>query len=128
MIIAIDFDGTIVEHDYPRIGKPVPLAIETMISLQQSGNQLILYTMRSGKELQDAVDYCKERGVEFWAVNKNPSQWKWTKSPKVYAQVYIDDAALGCPLLGQKFEVRPHVDWAEVRKYFRMGDEFWNQK
>lgn len=120
MIIAVDFDGTIVEHDYPRIGKPIPMAIETMIGLQQSGNKLILWTMRSGDELQAAVNYCKDNGIEFWGVNENPDQYKWTTSPKVYANYYIDDAALGCPLLGKKFEVRPYVDWREVRKYFRM--------
>ncbi len=126
VIIAIDFDGTIVTHKYPEIGAPVAYAIETMISLQQSGHQLILYTMRSDDKLQEAVDYCKSCGVEFWGVNENPDQRHWTRSPKVYAQVYIDDAALGCPLLGEKFKNRPYVDWREVRKYFRMGEEFWN--
>ena len=80
MIIAIDFDGTIVEHRYPEIGEPVPYAIETMIKLRDFGHKLILYTMRSDIELQQAVDYCKENGVEFWGVNENPEQAHWKES------------------------------------------------
>jgi hypothetical protein len=114
--ICIDFDGTIVEHDYPRIGKPVPLAIETMKGLQEQGALLILFTMRSGKYLQEAVDYLKDNGIELYGVNTNPSQSTWTQSPKAYGQIYIDDAALGCPTLVVDGG-RPMVDWIMVRQY-----------
>ncbi len=122
LVIAVDFDGTIVEHKYPDIGKPVPGAIEWMKSFQAAGAKLILWTMRShGREdgsnpLQEAIDYCANNGVEFWGVNSNPDQHTWTQSPKAYANVYIDDAALGCPLamtLGPK-DAKPSVDWSIV--------------
>ena len=112
--VAIDFDGTIVTHEYPRIGKPVPYALETIKSLQENGVKLILWTMRSGEELQAAVDYCAKNGVVFYGVNQNPDQHTWTKSPKAYAPVYIDDAALGCPLIEDEYSNRPYVDWFKV--------------
>jgi hydroxymethylpyrimidine pyrophosphatase-like HAD family hydrolase len=70
MIIAVDFDGTIVEHAYPAIGKPIPFAIETLIRLQQEGHRLILWSVREGRLLQEALDYCAERGLRFFATNK----------------------------------------------------------
>jgi len=108
MIIAVDFDGTLVRHDFPRIGAEAPNAFKVLRKLQEGGHKLILLTMRSEKYLQDAVDFCAERGVRFWAVNNNPEQGSWTSSPKVYAQLYIDDMALGVPLSDGV------VDWAEV--------------
>ena len=69
MIYAIDFDGTIVTHTFPRMGEAVPGAFETMRDLQEEGHQLILYTMRSGGYLEDAVEFCREKGIEFWGVN-----------------------------------------------------------
>ena len=70
MKIAVDFDGTIVTHAYPQIGKPIPFAIETLKKLQREDMcQIILYTCREGQLLDDAVNYCKERGLEFYAVN-----------------------------------------------------------
>jgi len=135
MIIAIDFDGTIVDHMFPDIGQAVPHAIRVMKKLQVAGNKLILWTMRSDKDtpnhgegeilttdgedfLTQAVEYCEARGITFWEVNKNPEQHTWTHSPKVYAQLYIDDAALGCPLkTNPRMGGRPYVDWLEVEKY-----------
>ena len=114
MYIAIDFDGTCVTHDYPRIGKDIG-AIEVLKRLIKSGHKLILNTMRSGKELQDAIDWFKENGIELYGANKNPSQKSWTNSPKVYAHMYIDDAALGCPLkMDLNLSNRPFVDWDVV--------------
>ena len=69
MIIAVDFDGTIVEHKYPEIGRELPFAIETLKKLQQERHRLILWSVREGKLLQEAVDFCRERGLEFYAVN-----------------------------------------------------------
>ena len=97
MYIAIDFDGTCVTHDYPRIGKEIG-ATEVLKRLVEAGHKLILNTMRSDKELQDAVNWFKKNGIELYGVNENPTQKRWTNSPKVYAHMYIDDAALRCLL------------------------------
>jgi len=71
MIIAVDFDGTIVKHKYPSIGKEIPFAIKTLKLLQEKGHQIILWTYRSGKELDDAIQFCKKKGLTFHAVNSN---------------------------------------------------------
>jgi hydroxymethylpyrimidine pyrophosphatase-like HAD family hydrolase len=98
MTIAIDFDGTIVEHEYPKIGKPLPFAFETLIALQKAGHLLILWTYRAGKELTEAVDFCKKKGVEFYAVNKNYPEEIFKEneiSRKILADLYIDDRNFG---------------------------------
>ena len=116
IIIAVDFDGTIVTHDYPRIGRPVPGAIETLKEFIARGDKLILWTMRSGEELDDAIRYCENNGVTFWGINENPEQKQWTKSPKAYAHVYIDDAALNATLIYPAHSnERPYLDWFVVR-------------
>ncbi len=71
MVIAVDFDGTIVEHRYPEIGKEVPFAIQTLKMLIKEQHRLILWTVREGELLDEAVEWCKQRGVEFWAINKD---------------------------------------------------------
>jgi hypothetical protein len=119
-VICIDFDGTIVDHQFPRIGEPVPGAFEYMKKFQELGAKLILWTMRNddpdlhtlGSVLTQAVEYCRDRGIEFWGVNINPNQHTWSRSHKAYAQLYIDDAALGCPLTVAKEMSRPYVDWS----------------
>lgn len=122
MYIAIDFDGTCVTHDYPRIGKDIN-AIDVLKKLVVNGHKLILNTMRSGKELDEAVNWFKENGIELYGVNENPSQKSWTNSPKVYAHMYIDDAALGCPLkLDLSLSDRPFLDW-EVVSYLLKDNE-----
>jgi hypothetical protein len=119
LTIAVDFDGTIADHAYPDIGKPVPGAFKWLKAFRKKGAQLILWTMRSdgqesGDVLAQAVEFCREHGVEFWGVNQNPRQ-EWSKSPKAYAHVYIDDAAFGCPLIENKrMGGRPMVDWDVV--------------
>jgi len=107
-IIAIDFDGTLVEYRYPDIGPDVPGAFEWVRKLQDAGAKLILWTMRDGDTLAAAVEHCRARGIEFWGVNANPDQ-SWSTSPKQYAHAYIDDANLYCPvkLAGR----RAVVDW-----------------
>jgi hydroxymethylpyrimidine pyrophosphatase-like HAD family hydrolase len=111
MYIAIDFDGTCVTHDYPRIGKDIH-AVNVLKRLVANGHKLILNTMRSGKELDDAVNWFNEHNIELFGVNKNPTQKSWTESPKVYAHMYIDDAAFGCPLLNvPELSDRPFVNW-----------------
>lgn len=110
MIIAVDFDGTLVEHRYPDIGEEVPNAFYWLEEFQKLGIKLILYTMRSGKTLKAAVKFCNDRRINFYGVNENPEQKDWTDSPKVYAHRYIDDSAFGCPLTGTE-NGSAVVDW-----------------
>ena len=97
MKIAVDFDGTIVEHAYPEIGKDMLFAFETLRELQKQKHQLILWTFRSGKELDEAIEYCKKKGIEFYAINKNyPEEvYNETISRKINADIYIDDRNVG---------------------------------
>lgn len=100
MIIAVDFDGTIVEHKYPAIGKEIPYAVKTLKLLQEKGHKLILWTYRSGKDLEKAVKFCKKRGLYFYAVNNDfeGEEFDNTYSRKIYADIYIDDRnILGIP-------------------------------
>ena len=108
MIIAVDFDGTIVKHKYPSIGKELPFAIKTLKLLQQKGHRIILWTYRSGKELEDAVKFCKKRGLSFHAVNNDfdDEEFDNSNSRKIYADIYIDDRnLLGIPEWGKIFEL-----------------------
>lgn len=95
MIIAVDFDGTIVEHQYPGIGREKPFAIDTLKKLAQEHHRLILWTVREGKLLQEAIDFCKERGLEFYAVNRNYPEEKHPTERKLRAEMWIDDRNLG---------------------------------
>jgi len=98
LTIAVDFDGTIVTHEYPRIGKDIPFAIETLLRIQTDFHAcLVLWTVREGKELAEAVEYCKSRGLEFHAVNNNyPEEKPTDKQPrKLKADLFIDDRNLG---------------------------------
>jgi len=112
--IAVDFDGTIVVHKFPEIGEPVPGAIETIKYWISTGVRVILWTMRSGKYLDAAVEYCRKSGIEFYGINKNPSQ-DWSDSPKAYAHFYVDDMAVGCPMVGYDDDGCV-VDWVKVRE------------
>jgi hypothetical protein len=95
--VAIDFDGTIVEHEYPEIGEEKLFAFETMREMQKRGFRLILWTYRTGKELEEAIDFCRQRGVEFYAVNKNYPEEVYddSVSRKIDADIYIDDKNVG---------------------------------
>lgn len=97
MKIAVDFDGTIVEHKFPLIGEELLFSIETLKELQRQQHLLILWTFRSGKELDEAVDYCLQRGLEFYAVNKNYPEEVFDESisRKINADLFIDDRNLG---------------------------------
>ena len=82
MLIAVDFDGTIVEHKYPAIGKELPFAIETLKKLQSERHKLILWSVREGQLLDDAIAFCRDRGLEFYAVNRDyPEEEKWLFCP-----------------------------------------------
>lgn len=96
MVIAVDFDGTIVEHAYPAIGKPIPFAIETLLQLQKENHKLILWTVREGELLQDAIDYCAERGLYFYAENANyRGEDRSTAGRKLGVDMFIDDRNVG---------------------------------
>ena len=127
MIIAVDFDGTCVSHEFPRVGKDIG-AVPVLKKLIVNGHKLILYTMRSDKcgaspvtkeqedgGLTDAIEWFKKNDIELYGIQTNPTQNEWTTSPKCYAELYIDDAALGCPLIYDGAD-RPFVDWFKVEK------------
>ncbi len=103
MIIAVDFDGTIVEHRYPEIGKEIPFAIETLKRLSDDGHRLILWSVREGQLLEDAVKWCEERGLRFYAVNRNFDEdgdnedrnSNAAYSRKLKAKMFIDDRNVG---------------------------------
>lgn len=117
--ICIDFDGTIVEHmNFPEVGPVVPSAKGVIKALHDHGHELILWTMRSGYQnsLNIAKKWLKDNGLDvFKGYNINPGQANWSNSNKQFAHVYIDDAALGCPLVYPGNNRRPYVDWNEVR-------------
>ncbi|HKC68765.1 MAG TPA: hydrolase [Bacteroidia bacterium] len=96
-IIAVDFDGTIVEHAYPAIGKEMLFAFDTLKALQKKGHKLILWTFRDGDLLEEAVDYCRQNGIEFYAVNKSypEEQYTHSMSRKINADIFIDDRNVG---------------------------------
>ena len=99
MLIAVDFDGTIVQHEYPKIGKEIPFAIDTLKRLQSEFHHLlVLWTVREGKELEEAVEYCRARGLKFYAVNASYPEEIFEEgyiSRKVNADLFIDDRGLG---------------------------------
>ena len=133
MILNIDFDGTCVTHDFPRVGKEIG-AVPILKRLVENGHQLILFTMRSdrkdkketndptiqdvtGEFLTDAVNWFKKHDIPLYGIQTNPTQHNWTTSPKSYAELMIDDSSLGCPL---RYDVdmsnRPFVDWEAVEE------------
>lgn len=97
LTLAIDFDGTLVENKYPKIGKPIIFAFETLRALQEKGFRLILWSYRHGEELDEAVAFCEKHGVSFYAVNKNfpDEELDDSMSRKILADVYIDDRNIG---------------------------------
>lgn len=121
-IICVDFDGTCVMHEYPLIGEDVPNAVNVLKQLNENQVKVILWTIRSGDPLQEAINWFIEREIVIWAVNKNPNQRFWSKSPKAYAPVYIDDAALGCPLMSLPDGSRPFADWVEIERLLKEID------
>jgi hypothetical protein len=123
MIIAVDFDGTCVKHSFPEMGEENFGAVEVLRELVEAGHQLILYTMRSNSEkyptsLTEAIAWFAENDILLYGIQTNPTQRFWTTSNKCYAELYIDDAALGCPLTqdGPNGHPRSYVDWFAVRE------------
>lgn len=114
MIIAVDFDGTCVAYAYPKVGGDIG-SVPVLLALSKK-HKLLLLTNRSGRELDDAVNWFKAYGIPLWAVNKNPLQWKFSQSPKVFANLYIDDAAVGCPLCEDpEISEKPFADWQKIK-------------
>lgn len=98
LIIAVDFDGTIVEDGFPDIGKPKLFAFDALKKLQEQGHRLILWTYRYGNQLDEAVEFCRKRGIEFWAINCSFEGERYedgTMSRKIHADIFIDDRNLG---------------------------------
>lgn len=140
MIIAIDFDGTCVTHSFPEVGKDIGAA-KVLKRLVESGHQLILWTMRcdhpeefeligqsdihaeKGSYLADALTWFEVNEIPLYGIQRNPTQDNWTQSPKCYAHLYIDDAALGCPLISDhEISDRPFVDWIKVEEeLYKLG-------
>ena len=136
MIIAFDFDGTIVQHAYPKIGKEIPFAIDTLRRLQDEGERIVLWTVRSGKLLDEAVEFCRQRGLEFYAVNAEFEGEDAVKDGrrKIAVDVYIDDRNLGGlpdwgviyavlrqgrkPDWGGNYEMRPKRKWWQFWKTY----------
>lgn len=119
MVFCIDFDGTCTTHDYPRIGKDIG-AIPALKALVESGHKLILYTMRDSVQLDEAVNWFKENEITLYGIQINPTQIHWTSSNKCFANIYIDDAALGCPILeNPELSDRPFVDWLKVEEMLK---------
>ena len=119
MIIAVDFDGTIVEHKYPEIGKEIPFATSTLRMLAEQRHQIILWTVRRGELLEEAVEWCRERGVEFYAVNKNFPEESVDNNGgycKINAELFIDDRNLGgIPDWGTIYKVITEgKKWSEI--------------
>lgn len=130
LIIGVDFDGTCTTHDFPRIGHDIG-AQRVLRRLVEAGHRLVLFTMRSdkpevevvpgdasimgisGRHLSAAVEWFKKNEIPLWGVNENPEQKSWTTSPKAYCHIYIDDAALGIPLI-KPAGGRPFVWWEKV--------------
>lgn len=120
MIIAVDFDGTIVQDRYPEIGKEIPFATSTLKMLMQEGHQLILWTVRRGRTLEKAVEWCRQHGVEFYAVNESfPGEVEGDPehaySRKLRVDLFIDDRNVGgLPDWGTIYQIihehRPYAD------------------
>lgn len=133
IVIAVDFDGTCVTHDFPNIGKDIG-AVPVLKRLIQEGHRLVLWTMRgnvgnntghhgdppvilNGDFLDAAISWFRDNGIELWGIQVNPEQSAWTTSPKAYAQIYIDDAALGAPVKHDGLlSDRAFIDWIAVEQ------------
>lgn len=119
IVVNIDFDGTVVTHAYPLIGEDIG-AIPILKRLVDNGHQLILFTMRSGDKLDEAVNWFNKNQIPLYGIQKNPTQKMWTTSPKSYAELMIDDSALGCPLkFDGNLSDRMFVDWNSVEEILK---------
>lgn len=125
MIIAIDFDGTCVKHRFPNVGEEIG-ARDWLIKWVAHGAQLVLYTMRDRRYLEQAIVWFELHGIQLAGANCNAGK-PWSSSPKIYAHLYVDDAALGCPLVTKAGE-RPWVDWDIVGPEVLKQIKQWNDR
>ena len=139
MDILIDFDGTCVSHEFPKVGNSIG-SVSVLKELVDKGHNLILFTMRcdhpsdfkldvkdgaieakKGNYLTDAINWFKENNIPLYGIQTNPTQHNWTTSPKAYGKLMIDDSALGCPMrFDEKISKKPFVDWHAVRQYLKI--------
>lgn len=132
--IILDFDGTCVTHNFPDIGKDIG-AIPVLKRLVENDQRLILFTMRcegheirGGNLLTQAVNWFKENDIPLYGIQRNPTQDRWTSSPKAYGNIHIDDAGLGIPLIwNPELSDRPFVDWIKVEKILEEMGVFNNK-
>jgi hydroxymethylpyrimidine pyrophosphatase-like HAD family hydrolase len=119
LIIAVDFDGTIVADAYPKIGKPMLFAFDTLKKLQSEGHRLILWTYRSEEKFEEAILFCKKNGIEFYAVNKNFPEENYDEkdSRKIHADLFIDDRNIG-----------GFLGWSEIYKLIFNSEPTYNTK
>lgn len=132
LTILVDFDGTCVTHDFPRVGKDIG-AVPVLKKLVQHGHRLILFTMRCDHDfvptgidaesqyppstyLTDAVNWFKENDIPLYGINTNPTQKNWTSSPKAFGHIMIDDTAIGCPLKLSPISDKLFIDWPRIEK------------
>lgn len=130
MKIAVDFDGTIVENRYPQIGEEKMFAIETLKQLQQRGHQIILWTYRTGKELEEAIEFCRQRGLEFYAVNNNyPEEKPEDGLPrKINADLFIDDRNLGGFIeWGKVWQMITNESLEALEQEYQKKKSFWKK-
>ena len=134
MVIAVDFDGTIVEHRYPSIGKELPFAIDTLRQLAAEGHRLILWTVREGQYLDDAVEFCRSRGLEFYAVNRDYPEEEQERNNhftrKLKADLWIDDRNLGgLPDWGTIYEMIHHrLTYEDLMHRYESNDTYSSPK
>ena len=134
MVIAVDFDGTIVEHRYPSIGKELPFAIDTLRKLAEEGHRLILWTVREGQYLDDAVEFCRNRGLEFYAVNRDYPEEEQANNQhftrKLKADLWIDDRNLGgLPDWGTIYEMIHHrLTYEDLMHRYESNDTYRSPK
>lgn len=124
LVVAVDFDGTVVTHEYPNIGKDIG-AVPVLKKIVDKGHKIMLWTMRGTRPqderatLEEAVEWFKQNDIPLWGINHNPNQKAsgWTNSNKQHANLYIDDAALGAPLkMDIELSTRKFIDWVEVER------------
>ncbi len=112
IVIAIDFDGTCVKHAYPLIGDDIG-AQRVLKALVDAGHELVIWTMRHGSTKMEALEWFRRNGINVSVDDDHFVKQTWTKSSKLFVNLYIDDAALGIPLIYREGE-RPYVDWRKV--------------
>lgn len=124
VVIGLDFDGTVVKHAYPKVGETLPKCVEYLQEIVSYGGLIVLNTMRGSDTIQDAINWFEKNRIKLYGVNKNPTQLSWTDSPKPNANIYIDDAAYGCPVTASGY-----VNWSIVGPdILNLVKKYYNKK